>query len=143
MLASPLLLILIREVSTTIDQETWTIAAKGVASQTFWHSARTILAPVLFGFLLCLFHLAIDEFRSELLDGPIEDEIELELALVVQLAEQAAQIGVVWRLVETQIATVRHVCGHLLWVPEAKCVNWCVDLALLDLLVLILFVTRA
>ena len=114
-----------------------------MSPKTFWHGARSILAPVLFGFFLCLFHLAIDEFRSELLDGPIEDEIELELALVVQLAEQAAQIGVVGRLIETQIATVRHVCGHLLWVAKAQCVNRCVDLALLDLLVLIFFVTRA
>ena len=64
----------------------------------------------------------------------------LELAFVVEFTEQASEVSIVWSLVKIQIATVCHVRCYLFWIAQAQGVDRCVDLALLDLLVLVIFV---
>ena len=81
--------------------------------------------------------------RTELLHGPVVNEIELKLALIVQITEQAAQVCVIRSLIEPQIATVSHVRCHLLRIAQAQSVNRRVDLALFDLLVLVFLIAGA
>lgn len=102
---------------------------------------RAVWVSVLFFFIIV--HLGIFVLReiwAELLDSPIEDEVELELTLVVEFAEETAKVGVVGLLLKAQVAAVVHVGGHLFWVAQTERLNWSVHLALLDLLVLFLFV---
>ena len=77
----------------------------------------------------------------ELLNCPIIDEVKLKLAFVVEVAEQSSQVGIVWSLLEAQIAAISHVSRHLFWVAEAKSINWGIYFALLNLLILILLVS--
>ena len=79
----------------------------------------------------------------ELLYCPIVDEIELKLALVIEISEQFAQVGVVWCLIEAQITAVGHVCRHFFRITKAKRVDRCLDFAIFDLLILVFFIPCA
>ena len=65
------------------------------------------------------------------------------MALVVQVSEEPAQVGVVRRLVEAQVSAVRHVSRHFFRIPEAERVNGCLDFAFFDLLVFVFFIPGA
>ena len=80
------------------------------------------------------------DFVSESLDRPVEDEVVFELALIMKLTEEPTKVSIVWSFVKVQVATVCHVSRHFFWIAQAERIDWSVDLALFDLLVLVVLV---
>ena len=106
------------------------------------HALRVLATP--FSTLTLLYiEVWVDTIWQELLNGPVKDVIVFELTLVVEIAEETLEVGVVWGLFEAKVATVCHIGGHLFGIAEAESLYRGVHLAFFDLLILILFVTSA
>ena len=101
---------------------------------------RAILLVSLPVYKLVLLVCTRRQFYSESLDGPVEDVIVFELALIVELTEESSQVCIVGCLIKGEVATVGHVSRHLFRVAQAQGIDWCVDFALLDLLIFVIFI---
>ena len=64
----------------------------------------------------------------------------LKATLVVQRGKQTPDVGVVWLLLESQLAAVAHVVSELLGVARTEGLHGCLDLFHFDLVILFIFV---
>ena len=110
-----------------------------MSPETLWNCACPIVTLCFLVHWLVSF-AELGHIRAELLHCPIVDEIELKLALVVEVFEESPQVNIVGLLVEAQVPAVCHIGRHLFRIPEAKRIDRCLDFALFDLLVLVLFI---
>ena len=77
-----------------------------------------------------------------LVHGPVEHVVVLESLTDEQVAEDLAQVGVVWLVVEAEAAGVVEVDGKLVWKAAAQDFSWGSHLLLHDTVVLLLLGRR-
>lgn len=77
------------------------------------------------------------------MDGPVEDVLVFEAAAVEEVFEELLVLSIVRGLLELELSAMRHVLGELFGVAVAQLLYGGVDLALLDLAILVVLVPSA